>query len=523
MQSPQPVAACDLAGRLLRFNKAFVDLTGYTPEELKQKRYQDLTPEKWKDLDEQKVRELLNTGKPVVFEKECRTKEGRVVPIEIRIDIYKEKDDVPLCLFAFINDITDRKRVHQECDELLMREHRARVQAESAEQRSNFLAEAGSLLVLSLDYESILQRLAEIAVPSLADLCIVWILSEDGSIRPLAVTHANPEKKQFAQEVIRRFPPTSKRNAGVINVISTGVPILVRDVSDDLLGQVAQTQEHLEMLRRGSIQSYICVPLTARNRTLGAMSFFTAESKRSYTQDDLALAEEVASRAALIIDNAMLLGSLKRTVDEKQLLLQELHHRVKNNLQVISSLLSLQSARFDNPELLAAFEESRSRVKTMALIHEKLYDSGDLAYINFGDYLQSLAQSLSESYYMNPSHKIAFHVSASDYTLDINIAVTLGLIANELISNSFKYAFPQGTGEVSINLDVNKNATAVLTISDNGIGLPHDVSLENPRSLGLKLVNLLVKQIDGEVQVEDSGQGTTYRICFPSAPAKTVS
>ncbi len=253
------------------------------------------------------------------------------------------------------------------------------------------------------------------------------------------------------------------------------------------------------------------------------MSFFTAESARTYSREDLLFAEELASRAALIIDNAMLFGKLKRSLDEKELLLQELHHRVKNNLQVISSLLSLQAGKFDNPELVAAFEEGRSRVRTMALIHEKLYGSGDLAHIIFGDYLESLAKYLSQSYYMNPSQRIGFNVKAGEYRLDINKAVPLGLIANELISNSFKHAFPQGTGQISINLDITKDAVAVLTISDNGIGLPRDVTLENPRSLGLKLVNLLVKQIDGEVQVDDSGQGTTYRISFPYEPTKVAS
>ncbi len=124
---------------------------------------------------------------------------------------------------------------------------------------------------------------------------------------------------------------------------------------------------------------------------------------------------------------------------------------------------------------------------------------------------------------MNPSQRIGFNVKAGEYRLDINKAVPLGLIANELISNSFKHAFPQGTGQISINLDITKDAVAVLTISDNGIGLPRDVTLENPRSLGLKLVNLLVKQIDGEVQVDDSGQGTTYRISFPYEPTKVAS
>jgi PAS domain S-box-containing protein len=523
MQSPQPVAASDLTGRLLVFNRAFLDLTGYAPDELKRKGNRDLTPAKWKDLEDQMVQQLLKTGKPVTFEKECQRKNGSMVPIEVKMDVYRGEDDVPLCVFAFINDITEKKKVHQECDALLLREQQARAQAEAAERRSNFLAEASSLLILSLDYESILQRLAEIAVPSLADICIIWMLSENRQLRLLALTHADPEKMKLAQEVIQRYLPTERRNEGVMNVVTTGRSMLVREVADDLLRQVAQSEEHLELLRQGQLKSYICVPLTARNHPVGAMSFFTAESARTYSREDLLFAEELASRAALIIDNAMLFGKLKRSLDEKELLLQELHHRVKNNLQVISSLLSLQAGKFDNPELVAAFEEGRSRVRTMALIHEKLYGSGDLAHIIFGDYLESLAKYLSQSYYMNPSQRIGFNVKAGEYRLDINKAVPLGLIANELISNSFKHAFPQGTGQISINLDITKDAVAVLTISDNGIGLPRDVTLENPRSLGLKLVNLLVKQIDGEVQVDDSGQGTTYRISFPYEPTKVAS
>jgi PAS domain S-box-containing protein len=514
-QTVQPIAITDLNRCFLFCNPAFETLTGYSEEELTRITFEDLTVDSWNAIVEPKISEVKTTGKSTRYEKEYRHKDGRIIPVELVVDLYRASDGTPRYLFAFVTDITQRKKVEQERDGLFKREQEARQAAEVAEKRNAFLAQASALLVVSLDYESTLQRFAELAVPKLADLCIVWILGENNSIRPLALYHSDPERRKLAEYVVRRYPPSPERGEGVMRVIASGSAILQSEIPPGLPEQIAQSDEHLAYLKIANFQSYIGVPLKARDRTLGAISFFITDSGRRYTQEDLAFAQEVADRAGIAIDNARLFTRLKRSVEEKEILLRELHHRVKNNLQVISSLLSLQSAKLSDPRLNVAFEDSRSRIRSMALIHEKLYDTGDLSRIDFGDYLRTLAQHLAESYGIIPGQKVLFKVQAESYLLNINQAVPLGLIANELISNAFKYAFPEREGEVAIELKDNGNGITLLAVKDNGVGFPPGLNTENTITLGLRLVRLLVRQLDGEVQVVNSEPGVCMKILFP--------
>jgi PAS domain S-box-containing protein len=202
-----------------------------------------------------------------------------------------------------------------------------------------------------------------------------------------------------------------------------------------------------------------------------------------------------------------MMGSLK----EKEVLLKEIHHRVKNNLQIISSLLSLQSEKINNENPAQTFRESQDRIRSMALIHEKLYRSKDISRIDFAEYVRSLTAYLSRSYVTRPGIEIAIDIR--DVSLDIDTAIPCGLIINELVSNSLKYAFPGGrAGEVRIGLARCDNEYT-LTVGDNGIGLSADLDFRNTASLGLQLVNTLVGQLDGTIELDPSG-GTMFRITF---------
>ncbi|MFT5377839.1 MAG: two-component sensor histidine kinase [Candidatus Latescibacterota bacterium] len=191
---------------------------------------------------------------------------------------------------------------------------------------------------------------------------------------------------------------------------------------------------------------------------------------------------------------------------EKDILLKEIHHRVKNNLQIISSLLSLQSMTLKDPKVIAAFDESRNRVLSMALIHEKLYQSNDLVRIDFSEYVEELAASLSESYQITPGN-VRIEVSIIESPLNVDSAISCGLIINELITNCFKYAFPEGRqGHIRISLGQGEGRELVLAVIDDGIGMPTDLDFHCGDSLGLKVVNALALQLHGQLkQLESSG------------------
>jgi two-component sensor histidine kinase/HAMP domain-containing protein len=203
---------------------------------------------------------------------------------------------------------------------------------------------------------------------------------------------------------------------------------------------------------------------------------------------------------------------IRTSLKEKEVLLKEIHHRVKNNMQVVSSLLNLQSRYIKDEEAQQLFRESQDRVRSMALIHEKLYQSGDLSKIDFGEYIQNLVDYLFRSYGVN-SNNIVFKKSVNGMLLGIHTAIPCGLIINELVSNSLKHAFP-GNRHGEIRLDLHQNDDRFeLVVSDDGIGFPKDVDFRNTESLGLQLVNSLTNQLDGTIEMED-GDGASFRIVF---------
>jgi len=212
---------------------------------------------------------------------------------------------------------------------------------------------------------------------------------------------------------------------------------------------------------------------------------------------------------------------LQQAIDEKVILLKEIHHRVKNNLQIISSLFILQSGGTKDEQVLKVLKESQSRIESMALIHEKLYQSESLAKINFNEYLQDLTTDIFHSY--DISHgQIELHVDIGEIELDIDTAIPCGLIINELISNVIKYAFPDKPGVLNINFHLNTEKEYELLVQDNGVGIPEDLQIETANSLGLRLVRILVNQLKGKLQVKRD-QGTQFIIQIPKPSHKKGS
>jgi PAS domain S-box-containing protein len=212
-----------------------------------------------------------------------------------------------------------------------------------------------------------------------------------------------------------------------------------------------------------------------------------------------------------ITENSKATDQLKTSIKEKDVLLQEIHHRVKNNMQIISSLLNLQITYLDDEEAVNLLKESQNRVRSMAIIHEKLYQSNDFTKINLTEYINSLVNGLFYSYSMKKT--INSIINVENVELNIETAVPVGLILNELISNSLKHGFNEGKGEVYIKLKTVDDKYEMV-VGDNGTGFPEDIDFRKTESLGLQLVNNLVNQIDGEIKM-NTDKGTEFKITFP--------
>jgi PAS domain S-box-containing protein len=204
---------------------------------------------------------------------------------------------------------------------------------------------------------------------------------------------------------------------------------------------------------------------------------------------------------------------IRASLREKEVLLKEIHHRVKNNLQIVSSLLYLQTRRTEHSGAISALQESRDRIKSMALIHERLYQSPDLASVDMAEYTRSLVSDLRHSHIAEDS-AVELAVTIVDIPLGITEAIPCGLIINELVSNALKHAFPKGReGEITVHLLRRDASQITLTVSDNGVGLPEQTDFRKSPSLGLTLINSLVEQLNGTIELDRSG-GTTFTITF---------
>jgi len=224
----------------------------------------------------------------------------------------------------------------------------------------------------------------------------------------------------------------------------------------------------------------------------------------------VAVQQDISDRKA-----AAAQAQIKASLAEKELLLKEIYHRVKNNLQVIFSLLNLQANNLSDTHAKAAIRESQNRIIAMSLIHEKLYQSNDLAHIELSEYVTSLAKSLLETY-RSEVGEVTLDIKIAACHLDIETAIPCGLILNELITNSLKYAYPQSqSGRLSIESSDSDAQQIILTIKDDGIGLPQDFELQRVASLGLKLVSNLAKQLRGEIKIVPTWPGTKFELSFP--------
>ncbi len=295
----------------------------------------------------------------------------------------------------------------------------------------------------------------------------------------------------------------------------------------------------IPFVQQTQVQSKMVAPIIQQRdeapHLWGLLIVHACAEPRQWQPAEAELVQQIAHQLAIAIQQANLHHqvqtelsdrkqaemNLRRSLQEKEVLLKEVHHRVKNNLQIISSLLRMQSRKVDNPQTFTVLQESQNRVQSMALIHEQLYQSADLTQIDLNEYLHNLVSNLFRSYGISPQ-QVTFRIETNDTYLDLNLAISCGLIINELVSNSLKYAFPAdqfGTITVCLTSGLDELAQirkGILRVMDNGVGIPITIDWQNSPSLGMRIVRNLVQQIKGEM-MRLNQPGTAFEITFAIA------
>ncbi|MGR3310052.1 MAG: sensor histidine kinase, partial [Candidatus Brocadiales bacterium] len=293
-------------------------------------------------------------------------------------------------------------------------------------------------------------------------------------------------------------------------------PVIVEDLRTETRFNTPQ------LLHDHGAVSGASVIIQGKDTPYGVFGVHTTK-KRKFTKDDIYFLQAIANVLGAAIERKRMIGQIETSLKEKDILLREIHHRVKNNMQVIISMLMLQSGHVRADNIDDILKDSQSRINAMALVHEKLYQTKDLANINFHEYTKHLTNDIFRSFGSSVGN-IELKIDVESIDLDVDTSIHCGLIMNELISNALKYAFPYPStgaadspnrGEITITMrrSVDSKFEIDFIISDNGIGMPEDLDFRNTKTLGLHLVNILVKQLDGEINL-NKNKGTEFQIKF---------
>jgi len=367
------------------------------------------------------------------------------------------------------------------------------------------LLETTRAISSSLELDNVLTNLAkQMVTVTGANGCTLshWDQEADAVITWVEYRNLHPEWTDVigTSYALDDYPATRK-------VLETGHPLNIH-ISDHL----ADPNE-IDLMKRLEIYSLLLIPIKVGEQVIGLIELDQSGQERIFKPAEIKLCQAMADQAAVAIEHARLFEEVQGSLSEKETLLQEIHHRVKNNLQIISSLLSLQAQQSQDPNSSIGFVQAQDRVRTMALVHEKLYKSETLTQIDFAEYVRDLAAELLATYQIS-SQKITLKFEAEPVHMIVDDVIQCGLICNELLSNAIKHAFPgDQPGEICISIKTYPHDQVILIVSDNGIGFPDTVDFRNSASLGLKLVNSLVEQLDGNIQLTDSS-GTEFKVTF---------
>ena len=486
------IVTTDVRGIIKFFNKSLMTIFGYSSPELTGKPLTILMPRRLRNTYIKELQRFKESGKHRLIGKTVETtglkKDGTEFPFEMSLSSWKSGQKI--FFTSIIRDLTEKKKTESEIKkQIILTTSINKILQDSLTVQKN-----DEVALISLKVAEELTR---------SKFGFVMEINKWGTSDTIAVSDPGWIECQIPQEEAKKLISGMEISSYWGRVIKQGKSQIVNHPEyDPDSGGVPEGHP--------VINSFLGVPLKRSGKTIGLIGL--ANKEGGYGHDDLQQVETLAVAFVEALYNKKAEEKIEESLSEKEMLLKEIHHRVKNNLSVISSLLNLQSGYIKDNEDLELFRESQTRAKSMALIHERLYQSEDLKRIDFSDYIKTLSQDLFRTYAADPT-RIHLKMDLESILLDINTSIPLGLILNELVSNSMKYAFPDDEkGEINIKLR-SKDDQYTLIVSDNGVGIPPEIDFDKIESLGLQLVKSLTNQIDGTLEL-DRGQGTTYTIQF---------
>ena len=535
------IVTVDESHRIILFNNGAQSIFGYSPDEALGQHLDILIPERYRPSHSRHIDEFERgpvAARQMGERREIygRRKNGELFPAEASIS--KIEVAGRRLFTAVLRDITERKHAEEERARLLERERAAREQAEAAERRARFLAEAGELLNASLDYHSTLSALARLVVPRLADVVLVDVLEEDGTLRRLEVVHVDAERQEQARDLVR-FPLDRTRSYLTREVIETGQSMLMERVPEEVIADWSQGQEHRRLVESLGMASFVGVALRAHGRTLGALGLGRLAASAPFDANDLALAEEVARRAALAVDNARLYRTAQHATRLRDEVLGIVSHDLRNPLSAISMCASSLA---DLPKDSAA-ERARELAGTIQASSEwmqrMIQDLLDVGSIEAGrlsldcraeDPFVLVHQAIGMFERAATERSVAIRAELPEDlpTVHVDGERVLQVLGN-LIGNAVKFVAVGGRVTVRAR---RRDDVVEIAVADTGPGIPAD---ELPKifdrfwhsrrsspvrgtGLGLPIARGIVEAHGGQLRVESTvGVGSTFAFTLPVA------
>jgi len=496
-----PVIIVDKKGQFLEITDRMEEIIGYKREDFIGKSFLNtkLATAKSKAIMMKNLTKRLMGMEVKPYEVEMITKDGQKIPFEInaiKIDYKGQAADL-----VSLRDITERKKAEKE-------------RTKHTRERE-FITDIIVTASRMKDVDEICQYVGE-AIQKLNNGAYIAVSLYDPELngvriraligfekymdRLIKLAGKDPRKTTFYPDEmgsISKLYFTGKLELipeGLYNLMERKIPKAVCKVAERVLG----------------VENIFAVGFALEKKSYGGIIILIPKSQDIKHKSAI---ETIASHVSEMMSRRQAERKIEKSLHEKEVLLQEIHHRVKNNLTIISALLNLQADQIENKkQALSAFNETKDRVYSMALVHEKLYKSEDFTRIDMKSYFESMTRQLLTAYAARK--KISLEIEVDHVFLNINKAVPCGLIMNELMTNAIKHGFPNNQGTIKISYKITKNNHYELVVQDNGVGLSPDINVHNSDSLGLKLVNLLTKQIDGNLNVSRKN-GTRFTIIFP--------
>jgi PAS domain S-box-containing protein len=477
----------DLEGKILFVNEALLSMYGYNDQDLLGK---DVTVLLSPETPASLMKEIYSTASAGWNgELTHRRKDGTDIPVELWVSVVWSDSGEPIAHVGVARDISGRKRTEESLRlnesrlETLLRLNE--MTGASVNQITDFALEEGVRLTKSkIGYLAFMNEDETVLTmhawsKSAMDECQ---MREKPQVYPLGLTG-------LWGETARQRKPLIINDYEMPNPLKRGLP-----------------PGHIPIKR------HLGIPVFDGEKIVAVAG--VANREEEYGDSDVRQLTLLMEGMWLLVQRQRAEQKIRTSLKEKEILLKEIHHRVKNNLQIISSLLNLQTGQVKDLHLLEMLRESQNRIRSMALIHERLYRSADLSRVDFGHYVNELITFLVRSY-ARDSRLFTLHVDVQEVSLGVDVAIPCGLILNELVSNCLKHAFPHGRqGEILVMLRKEREGY-LLRVRDDGIGLPPDIDVKKAESLGLQLVETLSTQIGATVEVATApGQGTTFSIEF---------